>query len=561
MANVCPASHRKEMYSLPRSVRYHLGESPVAANVQDNVFYYIPDRWVQAEDLASHFIHRSEHMAFRDMHNSAAKWGIAPLPDPFARVFLARTMVDGKLRFIVGRGLHTVLKPFDSPSKLPEPPSPHSALPPNTRIQFFSDATRDLTPGTANHFAIILATLAVGGDSLFHVAFEWPSSPNIHGIQNLHRTLVAATKTSNTLECGSKSLTSAIPNQVHLLSKKCRKAIGSECIQLVVKGNATFVEYVARVVAGAERTEGLFPGWPVLVGTPSHPPQAIFLLNMEPLPSHSRRTQPLALHSVCPDQERHAFAKEWYRRPNDILQENCEIIYQRRQEPLHTRSVWVVAEYEDPSATYRLSSSVPGGLTPLSSTHATKLKGKQQWLEDATFIIRRCKFIGNSDVITCKFYLWYWVLKAFTATERSLGSSWKTTQSKRVAARLMALPLSETQSLRVLPPCSESNAPDHCEVPQAPYSAGPLVGLYHTDQSVVEKSAVLDLPPFSAPQLVSWAFRPLDSAAPLFSGNYSLSHLSGGRAPAKQEANWFRSHHETPSIAEAFLRKWYRFGH
>ena len=195
--------------------------------------------------------------------------------------------------------------------------------------------------------------------------------------------------------------------------------------------------------------------------------------------------------------------------------------------PLHTVSDWVIAEYEDRTIEYEYSAEAEGGLQPKDGL-APFLRSGQHLIEEASLISRRCRFddgheststTAGRDMLTirCKFFMWFWHPSALRR-EDFVKYNVQRRQLRRLLLQSLRQSFSDTLnssniSLRMLPSCQRQHEPwyHHCELPQAPFTAGPLVGFY-SDMSrpTLTREELEQLPPFSAPQLVTWAYRPLD---------------------------------------------------
>ena len=504
------------MYFLVAAANYYLGTSVMAFDVQEEEIYITPDRWLEAEDIGYHSHMRSHFLNQRVYQNAMRMWGIFPVPDTFSRNFAEFCAVEKQLRFLLGRGMFTLVTSPLRRSRQPDDgvPKPFPALPSNSRLQLYSDATRDLTPGTVSHLGMILGLLATSGSANYTIGYEWVGSEEALAAEL--ETVVLALSLPEIRKFGSRCPQGEELNSFnHLRWEKgqCISSEGSSCLHLYATGNLTFLLQVSEVVMGAERTELYFPGWPRHPLQLSRLPTSLTLLRHDVF-------QGFNAGSVCINPKTQAFGKKYFTTPSPTLKLDCSVLGWKGP-PVHTVSDWFVVQYEDLEVTYEYSPHVEGGLRP-KAAHQQDLMEVDTLIKDASLIMRRCRFNhteSEPETIRCAFYLWYWRSDALRRHE------FADFVSKRERSRVLfhsslqqSFPSSRRRILRMLPSCGHGHWYSHCELPQAPYEAGPLVGLY-TDETPMSlsKEQLLRFPPFSAPQLVTWAFRPLEGPAEKFS--------------------------------------------
>ena len=258
-------SHGKQMYFLTAAARYYLGKKVMAYDVQKEVVYLTPDRWLQAEDVAYEMHMRSGFANHQMHHNAMRLWGMSAVPDDFDKKFEFLSTIETMLRFIVGRGMMTMLGNPLQRSRKPDSghAAPFPALPSTYPLQLYSDATRDLSAGTITHLGMVLGLLASGGDANFTIGFEWTDVK-----PTLQRYMDTLTSTINGQE--KKFAAKDCPNSesIHLFNQllwtesSCQVSESGQCVQLYVTGNLTFLLQVSEVLLGFEKEEWLFPGWP-----------------------------------------------------------------------------------------------------------------------------------------------------------------------------------------------------------------------------------------------------------------------------------------------------------
>ena len=540
------------MYFLVAAAKHQLGKAVMAYDVQTEVAYMTPDRWLEAEDVAQLFSMRTTFSDQYIYHNALRLYGVAPVPDAFSEQFVRLCTVDHKLRFLVGRGMTTLVTSPLHRSRAPDLGGVTSfpALPGNTPIELLSHATRDLTPGTVTHLGMVLGLLAAGGDANYTIAFEWAE---VNAVDSSHKEAIMSQidGPEARLRTGRCEGGEAIHyfNRLRWDQRRCQSIDGIACLQLYVTGNLTFILQVSEVVMGKERVPELFPGWP-------HHPLEISVLPTSVTLLRHEAFQGLNMATECSDAKGQAFGRKYFSTPTPLLKLDCSI-QKWRGRPVHAVSEWVVVEYEDTDVMYEYAADAEGGLRPVRGAGEPSGSMKQL-VEDASLILRRCRFEDDTTStsleklsdksIRCKYYLWYWRqmalrhgdLMRYTSFRRLVQASFRRHLSNH------AIDSSHVR-LRVLPPCGRGQWQSHCELPQAPFTAGALVGLY-TDATPVRmnREELAKLPPFSAPQLVTWAFRPLSKPVdvderevtsrfkPHNSIRGEMSYLQGTHFPTKR---------------------------
>ena len=509
--HVLSVAYGKEMYGLSLAVQYYTHRDVLALDIQADIVFITPERWLGAEDAAYMLFSRSDYFSQITFRSYYRTWGYMPFPDAYDRVFTTHSFGDGQLRFLLGRGLNSLLGSPLMRSNLPDSASaPHHALPPGIPLQTLSDMTRDLTPGTATHISLIVGLFSFGGTANVTLMFEWPQHVEDDEVAQLQEHYDGMEEAFRNQPCMEENVRFET-NEIQHRREPCEKTGDSNCLHLYVTGNASFVIDVTRVIMAKERTDAVFPGWPRNPLSPSVLPQAVYLINEAP----SRGFTP---PRVCKNERKIQFAESLYSAPSQHVKHSCDFLKMNRPLP-HTHSEWFTVEYTDHNARYVHDPEAKGGLSllPGSNSAVSESWPYQRLVEDAAFIFRRCAlFEPNSKFVTCKHYLWFWFP---LPVKRKVSLQLSRREAKLQATmlrRLRGFPRVRGVKLKLLPSCvpptMETPLSAHCELPQAPYEAGPLVGFYTSDtpRNAPLPEEYLRYPPFAAPQMVTWAFRPLN---------------------------------------------------